>query len=338
MPGTPRPPADAPPGTSPPPAGTAPHRHGCGPRAAACRNAGRCPRTRQAACPRSRPRPPPAAGRRPPVSAPGRIVLPTSISHTSPPLCRQSNSARISPPSKISVAAIGASALAGNSSSAPRRIAGSGRMQVTIDSALIPGSNTPKPPASKIQVWPGCHLRTSSFQLTNSRVTVCPASIRAACSTASLYCECHVVNKTRPEAAASCSRWPSSVSVPAGGFSSSTMFARRQRRACDGVAHLRRGADRHRVHIGQRDQFLGCTHRVAGAWSTKAALAGDRHQFESRVAGDHRQVLVRAILPSPITPIRCAAIPGPPLPVRAADCLRAAAVSSAQPSARGDRR
>ncbi len=69
---------------------------------------------------------------------------------------------------------------------------------VTIEKALMPGSNTPKPPGSQIHSWPGCQWRTSSFQFTNRRLTVLPASNRLASSTAALYCECQVVNRMRP--------------------------------------------------------------------------------------------------------------------------------------------
>ena len=67
--------------------------------------------------------------------------------------------------SSSSSAAIGASQLAGKPSSAAVTNTGFGRMRVRIDSALMPGSNTPSPPGSQIQSWPGCQTRTSSFQL-----------------------------------------------------------------------------------------------------------------------------------------------------------------------------
>ena len=51
-----------------------------------------------------------------------------------------------------------------------------GIKRVAIDSALMPGSNTPKPPASKIQAWPGCQTRTSSFQMMVTLLIVRPAS------------------------------------------------------------------------------------------------------------------------------------------------------------------
>ena len=71
---------------------------------------------------------------------------------------------------------MGASLLAGNCRSAFWMKTGSGMMQVTIDSALMPGSNTPKPPACQIHCWPGCQWRTSSFQVTRSRLISQPAS------------------------------------------------------------------------------------------------------------------------------------------------------------------
>jgi hypothetical protein len=62
-------------------------------------------------------------------------------------------------------AAIGAARLAGNARSADVTNNGCGRMRVRIESALMPGSNTPSPPGSQIQACPGCQTRTSSFQL-----------------------------------------------------------------------------------------------------------------------------------------------------------------------------
>ena len=99
---------------------------------------------------------------------------------------------------KARSAAIGASRLAGNSRSAGLMKTGSGMMLVTMESALMPGSNTPKPPASQIHCWPGCQCRTSSFQVTRSRLTVQPARAFLASSTALLYCACQVVKTTLP--------------------------------------------------------------------------------------------------------------------------------------------
>ena len=61
-------------------------------------------------------------------------------------------------------AAIGAARFSGKSSTAEvTNIAG--KMWVAIDSALMPGSNTPKPPGAQIHSWLGCQRRTSSFQM-----------------------------------------------------------------------------------------------------------------------------------------------------------------------------
>src|SRR5215813_9038189 len=84
------------------------------------------------------------------------------------PVWRKSNSAAIGTPvasDRARFAAIGAWRLAGKESSADVTNTGSGRMRVRIESALMPGSNTPNPPGSQIQAWPGCQTRTSSFQM-----------------------------------------------------------------------------------------------------------------------------------------------------------------------------
>jgi hypothetical protein len=59
-----------------------------------------------------------------------------------------------------------------------------GRMWVTIDRALMPGSNTPKPPARQIQSWFGCQRRTSSFQLMEADLIFVVARKARAASTA----------------------------------------------------------------------------------------------------------------------------------------------------------
>ena len=99
---------------------------------------------------------------------------------------------------------------------------GRGMMRVTMDSALMPGSNTPKPPACQIHCWPGCQWRTSSFQVTSSIITRRSARKARVASTALLYCECQVVNSTRPARAAILVRSVSSARVAVGGFSSMT--------------------------------------------------------------------------------------------------------------------
>ena len=66
------------------------------------------------------------------------------------------------------------------------------RHRVRIDSALMPGSRTPNPPACQIQLWPGCHLSTSSFQVTRSRRTLRVCRQRAAGATPCACCECQV--------------------------------------------------------------------------------------------------------------------------------------------------
>lgn len=85
-------------------------------------------------------------------------MRPASVSATMSQLClpvwRQSNSAARSRPlasEKVMDAAMGASRFSGNSSVAAVMKTGRGRIWVTMDSALMPGSNTPRPPACQIQ-------------------------------------------------------------------------------------------------------------------------------------------------------------------------------------------
>ena len=88
-----------------------------------------------------------------------------SMSQVCGPVWRQSRSIVI-PCEKASRAAMGVWQFAGMSRSAPVRCTGAGRISVRMESALMPGSNTPMPPGSNTQCWPGCHLRTSSRQVT----------------------------------------------------------------------------------------------------------------------------------------------------------------------------
>ena len=84
---------------------------------------------------------------------------------------------------KLTCAATGASRFAGKSSTASVMYM-AGRMWVTMDSALMPGSKTPKPPGCQIQSWLGCQRRTSSFQLIAAERIVVPARKARAASTA----------------------------------------------------------------------------------------------------------------------------------------------------------
>ena len=134
-----------------------------------------------------------------------RVRLPpsvsTSISHVWGPLCRQSKSAVMLPP-KVSAAAIGVWRFSGNVSVAPVRCTGAGKISVRIDRALMPGSNTPMPPASNTQSWPGCHLRTSSRHVIWARVTRRCASHAFAPATPCAMRLCHVANRDTPLASA----------------------------------------------------------------------------------------------------------------------------------------
>jgi hypothetical protein len=151
-------------------------------------------------------------------------VVSTSTVQISSSSSRQSNPAEISPSAsgleKRIFAAIGIARFSGTDSSASRTNKGPGKIFEAIESALMPGSNTPKPPTCQIHRWPGCHFLTLSRQSIRIRAILLPASNSAARSTAGLYCECQVAKSVtcRPSA---CSRRSSiSLKVVAGGFSS----------------------------------------------------------------------------------------------------------------------
>ena len=59
--------------------------------------------------------------------------------------------------------AIGIALFAGVSSVQSATNTGSGRIALTIERALIPGSKMPKPPGSQIHSCPGCQRRTFLF-------------------------------------------------------------------------------------------------------------------------------------------------------------------------------
>src|SRR5579884_2197881 len=119
------------------------------------------------------------------------MVLPSAVCtvmvHSSPSVRRQSRLPETGPsacglPNAISTA-IGVCASEGTLSSADCTNSGPGKILVAIENALMPGSNTPKPPACQIQVCPGCHLRTSSCQRISIDAILLPASALAAAST-----------------------------------------------------------------------------------------------------------------------------------------------------------
>ena len=86
----------------------------------------------------------------------------------------------------------------------------------------MPGSNTPNPPAARIQSCPGCHLRTSSRQSIATERTVRCASQRRAGSTPAASRECQAVNSVTCDARAADARASPSATVIAGGFSTMT--------------------------------------------------------------------------------------------------------------------
>lgn len=91
---------------------------------------------------------------------------------------------------KSTRAAIGAAHLLEMSSSAPCTSNGRGRMRVAIGKALMPGSNTPKPPGSQVQCWPGCQTRESSRRVILALRMVRATSHARASSTPAAKREC----------------------------------------------------------------------------------------------------------------------------------------------------
>ena len=146
---------------------TAQRRPGCGARRSGRRRSDKCPDIRQFP---SELRSPFRISLSPPASR--RTEVPSVVSivivHSSPSLRRQSRLAWSGPSAsgleKIISAAIGVCAFAGTWSSADFTNRPPGKILVAIEKALMPGSNTPKPPGSHIHCWPGCHLCTSSCQ------------------------------------------------------------------------------------------------------------------------------------------------------------------------------
>ena len=98
-------------------------------------------------------------------------------------------------------AAIGVSRFSGTTRRARSTTNGPGRISVRIDSALMPGSKTPKPPGSQIQAWSGCQRRTSSFQTMATERGGRVASQALASATAGAKRECQVAKRTTPAAA-----------------------------------------------------------------------------------------------------------------------------------------
>jgi len=88
-------------------------------------------------------------------------------------------------------AAIGACWFSGNDSVAVSTQTSSASTSVRIDSALMPGSNTPKPPGSQIHCCPGCQWCTSSFQTMRAPVSGRVRAHSRAASTLAAKRECH---------------------------------------------------------------------------------------------------------------------------------------------------
>src|ERR1700712_2562580 len=97
-----------------------------------------------------------------------------------------------------------------------------GNRSVTMDKALMPGSNTPSPPACQIQLCPGCHLRTCSFQSTRTCFRVLPASHCFALKTPGAKRECQANKPLTPACCTFSISDMASPSVEHGGFSTNT--------------------------------------------------------------------------------------------------------------------
>ena len=95
-------------------------------------------------------------------------------------------------------------------------------MAVAMDRALIPGSNTPRPPACHTQSWCGCQWRTSSRQTISTLASLRPFSQSAAGATPGASRECQEANRVTPLVSATAHRSCTSLTVMPGGFSRNT--------------------------------------------------------------------------------------------------------------------
>ena len=111
--------------------------------------------------------------------------------------------------------------LVGTSNVARSTCMAPGRIRVRIDRQLMPGSNTPRPPASRIQFCPGCHTRMSSFQVARTPGCVATRATRAPARRPQLHASARK-RKEMPACLARCSRSSTSATVAPGGFSSMT--------------------------------------------------------------------------------------------------------------------
>ena len=157
----------------------------------------------------------------------------------------------------------------------------------------MPGSNTPKLPASHIHSWPGCQRRTSSFHSMRSD------GVFARRGASSLRRPRNCIANARSRRSRACrarrharSRSLISAMVGVGGFSSSTCLPASS--ASRAMAWRTLGG----VQIatasrsGMRGIKFGRRAEGRHARLLEAALADEAGQFEARVLGDDRQMLV----------------------------------------------
>ena len=161
-----------------------------------------------------------------------------------------------------------------------------GAILVRIESAFMPGSNTPKLPASQTHSWRGCQRRTSSFHSIASNRAGLAVQAELASSTAALYCECQVAKITRPRRCGASRQVEHLRDRRRRRLLQHDMLAGRQRLASDSMAHVGRRADRDRVDIGQRGIELRGGLKARDAGSSEPALADDSDELESRVLRD----------------------------------------------------
>ena len=157
----------------------------------------------------------------------------------------------------------------------------------------MPGSKTPKLPASQIHSWPGCQRRTSSFHSIARRRSVLPASRSLASSTARVVLrmpgrEDRPVASRRRERQGRAFRPPSAPAA----FPASHVCRRRAPRARSrGARSAACRSPRRRGRVMRRRASAGVRER-RDAVHLRAALADDAGEPEARILGDDRQMLI----------------------------------------------
>ena len=118
-----------------------------------------------------------------------------------------------------------------------------------IESALMPGSNTPNPPGSQIQAWPGCQTLTSSFHSTTTDLIWRLARKARAGSTAGAKRECQVANSVRPVCRAAATSGVKFADGRTRRLFEQHVLAGLQRGRRLRVTHLRRRAERNGIDV-----------------------------------------------------------------------------------------